>query len=141
MSDIFSPDVRKRIMQAVKSTHSQLENTFSANLWRKGARFRRNVASLPGNPDIAIKKYRVVIFIDSCFWHKCESHCKMPKSNTEYWCNKLKRNAIRDKEITNYYVQKGWIIRRIWEHQLKTEFSKTVDDTFIIIEQAKNNLR
>ncbi|WP_412728501.1 hypothetical protein [Geobacillus stearothermophilus] len=71
-------------MKAIKS-RSQLEDTVSKALWREGYRFRKNDKTLLGKPDISIKKYKVAIFIDSCFWHGCPLHGNMPESNREYW--------------------------------------------------------
>lgn len=120
-------------MQAIKSK-SQLENKVAAELWKKGIRFRRNVKNLFGKPDIAIKKYKIVIFIDSCFWHGCEVHGNMPKSNTHYWKEKLKRNIERDNQVTAYYKERNWYILRIWEHEFKEDFEIAVKkvEEFII---------
>src|SRR5699024_10844570 len=92
----------------------------------KGYRFRRNTKDLFGKPDISIKKYKIVIFIDSCFWHQCPIHGNMPKTNVEYWKPKLERNVERDKEVDEYYKQKGWNIKRIWEHEVKKDLEKVV---------------
>ncbi|MCS3486073.1 DNA mismatch endonuclease Vsr [Bacillus sp. JUb11] len=70
-------------MQAIKSV-SKLEDKITKQLWSKSIRFRRNVKDLKGKPDIAIKKYKVVIFIDSYFWHACPIHGNIPKSNMDY---------------------------------------------------------
>ncbi|MCP1531669.1 DNA mismatch endonuclease (patch repair protein) [Bacillus velezensis] len=75
MSDTHTKDQRRKNMQAIKSK-SKLEDKVSSELWRRGLRFRRNVKSLFGKPDIAIKKFKIVIFIDSCFWHDCSFHGK-----------------------------------------------------------------
>lgn len=124
-------------MQAIRS-QSRLENRFSKALWHKGVRFRKNVKSLKGKPDIAIKKYKVVIFIDSCFWHACPIHGTRPKSNTEYWDKKLERNKERDLEINRYYQDLGWNILRIWEHEIKEDMEKAVFKALCFIEESKN---
>ena len=72
-----------------------------------------------GNPDFIDWKKKVTIFIDGCFWHKCPKHFIAPKSNKEYWLPKLKKNVLRDKEITLAYKNSGWRVVRIWEHDLK----------------------
>ncbi|MES9779227.1 DNA mismatch endonuclease Vsr, partial [Bacillus velezensis] len=82
---------RRKTMRSIKS-ESKLEQRITSELWRRGLRFRRNVKSLFGKPDIAIKKYKIVIFIDSCFWHNCPKHGHIPKSNIQYWNEKLLRN-------------------------------------------------
>jgi len=124
-------------MQAIKS-QSKLENIVTKELWNHGLRFRKNVRSLYGNPDIAIKKYKVVIFIDSCFWHVCPIHGNTPKTNQEYWEKKLQRNVERDKEVTKYYKDKNWNILRVWEHEVKNDFFATIEKLMEFINEAKN---
>lgn len=114
-----------------------LEDLVTHELWKRGYRFRRNVRSLKGTPDIAIKKYKVVIFIDSCFWHLCPIHGKIPKSNVEFWSNKLHRNQERDKEVTEFYERRSWNILRLWEHEIRGEFEKTVDRITEFINKSK----
>ncbi|MDF2960911.1 MAG: mismatch repair protein Vsr [Paenibacillus sp.] len=113
-------------MSAIRSTHTKIEDRVSKALWRHGFRFRKNVKALKGKPDIVIQKYKIVIFIDSCFWHGCPVHGRLPKSNIDFWANKLERNRSRDWEITNYYKNKGWNVMRVWEHDLKADFQKTI---------------
>lgn len=93
----------------------------------------KNVRLLPGNPDIAIKKYKIAIFIDSCFCHACPIHGNMPKSNQEYWTKKLNR----DQEINQHYKETGWFILRVWEHEFKKDFDGTVRGIMSFIKDAK----
>jgi len=86
-------------MRAIKSKDSLLEKRLRAELKKRGYKFTTNVAKLPGKPDIVFKKYNNVIFLDSCFWHGCKSHCRFPSANRRYWRAKIERNRIRDKEI------------------------------------------
>ncbi len=79
-------------MQSISSSHTKLENEILKNLWKNGLRFRGNVKNLLGKADLAIKKYKLVVFIDSCFWHGCSLHCRMPASNKDYWKKKVERN-------------------------------------------------
>jgi len=136
MTDKVSPKKRSQIMSKIKSKNTRLENKIISDLWKRGFRFRRNVASLTGKPDIAIKKYKIVIFIDSCFWHGCPRHCRMPSSNRTYWEKKIKRNKERDREVTNFYKEKGWHILRIWEHELKNDYENILSK----IEKFINNI-
>ena len=138
MTDNVTKEKRREIMQSVRS-QSALENLVSRELWKRGIRFRKNVKSLFGKPDIAIKKYKIVIFIDSCFWHACENHGRRPKSNEEFWNKKLDRNKNRDKEVQNYYLEKGWHIKRIWEHDIKNDFEQTLDELVQFIENIRNS--
>jgi hypothetical protein len=65
------------------------------------------------------KKRRVAVFVDSCFWHGCPEHCKMPVNNREFWEEKIVRNGSRDAEVAKWYEDNGWRIVRVWEHDLK----------------------
>ncbi|MCL6633110.1 MAG: very short patch repair endonuclease [Alicyclobacillus herbarius] len=136
MADVFSKEMRSRTMRAVRSV-SELENKVSKALWHRGLRFRKNVRSLTGTPDIAIKKYRIVIFVDSCFWHGCSEHCRIPSSNQKYWINKIQRNIERDEKVNEYYTSIGWEVIRIWEHDLRTDFNGTIDSIIDIINSVK----
>jgi len=78
-----------------------------------------------------------VIFIDSCFWHGCEKHGQLPKSNQDFWAKKIKGNLERDRKVSEYYMKNGWNILRVWEHQLKDEFDKTIDEVCRFITEAK----
>lgn len=126
MADNLTPEQRHKNMTHIKSTNTKIEKDITKALWNLGYRFRKNVKGLPGKPDIAIKKYKIVIFLDSCFWHKCPEHFKKPKSNLEYWEPKIKRNVERDAEINRYYQNKNWHILRIWEHEVKKDFDNTL---------------
>jgi DNA mismatch endonuclease, patch repair protein len=125
--DKISKEARSQNMKAIRSTKTTIEERVSKALWSKGIRFRKNVKSLKGKPDIAIKKYKCVIFIDSCFWHACPQHGHIPKSNIEFWQSKLNRNRERDAETNDYYREIGWHVIRIWEHELKENFIGVID--------------
>lgn len=138
MTDSISLEQRRKNMQAIKSI-SKLEGIVTKELWKKGLRFRRNSKDLFGKPDISLKKYKVVIFIDSCFWHCCPIHGNMPKTNQEFWEKKLNRNVERDKEVNKYYFDNGWNIKRVWEHEIKEDLNKTLNDILQFIQEAKGN--
>ncbi|MBS4214163.1 very short patch repair endonuclease [Neobacillus rhizophilus] len=137
MADNLTKDQRSKNMKAIKSK-SALENRVTKALWKMGFRFRKNV-NIFGKPDIAIKKYKIVIFIDSCFWHCCPLHGNMPKSNKDYWEKKLERNKKRDIEVNKYYEEKGWCILRVWEHEFKKDFDTTVKKIAEFIDRNSSN--
>lgn len=141
MADNLTKEQRTKNMKAIRSSNTKLENRVTKALWKRGLRFRKNVKNLPGKPDIAIAKYKVVIFIDSCFWHGCSQHGNQPKSNKEYWIAKLERNRKRDEEITRYYQDKGWYILRIWEHEVKQDFELAVNTILRLVDESKNSLK
>ena len=138
MADNLTKEQRHKNMTNIRSTNTRIEKDVTKALWNLGYRFRKNVKTLPGKPDIAIQKYKIVIFLDSCFWHKCPEHFKKPKSNLEYWEPKIKRNIERDAEINQYYKDNNWHILRIWEHEIKkTNFQNTIEKIKNFIETYK----
>ncbi|WHY65632.1 very short patch repair endonuclease [Neobacillus sp. SuZ13] len=137
MADNLSKELRTKNMKAIRS-QSKLESLVSRELWKKGFRFRKNVKTLFGKPDIAIQKYKIVIFIDSCFWHACPIHGSRPKSNQEYWDKKLSRNKKRDDEVNEYYKKNKWHIKRVWEHEIKQSLDQIISELIDFIEKSKS---
>ena len=115
--DTFSKEKRSEIMRHVKSTETKLEKIFRSALWIEGLRYRKNASSY-GKPDLMLKNRKLVIFIDSCFWHGCKKHLRTPHSNQSYWLKKIERNKNRDKEVNEHYKHKNWKVFRIWEHDI-----------------------
>ncbi|HJX51043.1 MAG TPA: very short patch repair endonuclease [Candidatus Nanoarchaeia archaeon] len=113
-------------MSKVRSKDTKIEIQFRTELWKKGYRYKKNVSKLKGKPDLYFPKFRTVVFIDSCFWHGCKKHLRMPSSNKDYWKNKIKKNTNRDKEINKYFKQNGYKIIRIWEHDIQANLDKTI---------------
>ena len=124
MTDIVSKKKRSEIMRAIKSKDTKIELAFRKTLWQKGFRYRKNSSKYFGKPDIVLKKFKTVIFLDSCFWHGCKKHYRIPSVRKNYWTQKIARNAARDKEVSKYYKKQGWKITRIWEHDLNKNFKK-----------------
>mgnify|MGYP002619771559 FL=1 len=127
MTDVLSKEQRRKNMQAIRAKETALEKLVRKELWKKGIRYRKNVRGLMGAPDIAIKKYKLVVFLDSCYWHGCPEHGVMPKSNREFWEKKIKRNVDRDMEVTKYYKSRSWTILRFWEHEVKQDLGSVID--------------
>jgi DNA mismatch endonuclease (patch repair protein) len=138
MPDKFTKEIRRKTMQAVKSRDTKLENDVIRELWSRGIRFRRNVNDLRGKPDIAIKKWKIVIFIDSCFWHGCEIHYRAPETHEDFWRRKIARNRTRDLETINYYINNNWHILRVWEHELSQDFKGTIEKIVIFVNQFRH---
>ena len=114
-------------MSRVKSKDSSIEIILRKELWKNGLRYRKNSSKYFGKPDVIFKRYRTVIFIDSCFWHGCPTHLRMPSSHRKYWKPKIARNKKRDKEINLYYKKSEWKIIRVWEHDILENLPKCVD--------------
>lgn len=127
--DRISRQVRSKVMSAVHGQGTQLEDQLAQLLKKnKLLHFKRNPPGVYGNPDFVFQKQCVAIFVDSCFWHGCHWHCRMPASNRTYWQNKLERNRVRDRQVNRVLKREGWLVIRIWEHQLDDDekFSKIV---------------
>ena len=120
MSDIVSKKKRSEIMSRIKSKDSKIEISFRRELWNQGFRYSKNSAKYFGKPDVVLLKHQTVIFIDSCFWHGCKKHCRIPSVRKKYWTEKIARNKERDKEVSKHYKKLYWKIFRIWEHNLNT---------------------
>ena len=101
--DSLTPEHRSWNMSQIKSKDTKIEVKVRQYLFSKGFRFRKNDNRFPGKPDVVLPKYRTVIFVNGCFWHM-HSGCKqgrLPKSNVEFWRNKLEKNVENDKRLRN----------------------------------------
>ena len=115
--DDRSREQRSKTMAAVKSQNTKLEREFLDDLPVKG--IERHPNDILGTPDLAHRRRKVALFIDSCFWHGCPAHCRMPSSNRPYWTQKIYRNRKRDLRVNKELRASGWMVIRIWEHSLK----------------------
>ena len=128
MADNHSKEVRSMNMSHIRSTNSKPEEIVRKYLFSKGLRYRKNVSNMPGKPDIVLRKYKTVIFVNGCFWHQHDcGRFVMPSSNTEDWYNKISRNVERDKTNIELLKAQGWKVLVIWECQLK----KKVADIYL----------
>lgn len=121
MSDVFSKKKRSEIMSRVKSKNSKPELFIRSELHKMGYRFRLHDAKLLGSPDIVLKKYKTVIFINGCFWHG-HHNCKyshLPKTNKRFWKKKINKNRKRDSFVKNKLRKLGWKSITIWTCQIK----------------------
>lgn len=122
--DTVSKRKRSKIMSRIKNKNSKIEVLFRKELWKLGFRYRKNSNRYFGKPDIVLLKYKTAIFIDSCFWHGCKKHCRIPAIHKKYWMEKISRNIKRDQEVSKYYKTQCWKIFRIWEHKIDKKSSK-----------------
>lgn len=120
LADNHTKEVRSRNMSHIRSTNSKPEEIVRKYLFSKGLRYRKNVSSLPGKPDIVLRKYNSIVFVNGCFWHKHDcGRFVMPTSNTEYWSKKINGNVERDESNIAKLESIGWKVYIIWECQLK----------------------
>ena len=123
-SDVHSPEVRSFNMSQIKSKHTKPEDIVSKYLYHAGMRrYKRNDSNLPGSPDIAISKYKTAIFVNGCFWHGHEGckYFKYPKTNEDFWRNKINTNRERDQRKAEELKALGWNVIVVWECELKGE--------------------
>jgi DNA mismatch endonuclease (patch repair protein) len=157
MTDRLTPAQRHLVMSHIRSRNTKPELKVRQWLWRHGYRYRLNVKSVPGKPDIVMRKYHTAIFVNGCFWHghqvtwspdeslesveslenKVESSrcCKIPQTNREFWVNKIKRNQERDQQNYQLLIDNGWLVIVIWECQLKP---KRIEQTMTEVELLLN---
>lgn len=122
MADNHTKEVRSMNMSHIRSTNSKPEEIVRKYLFSKGLRYRKNVSKLPGKPDIVLPKYKTVVFVNGCFWHKHDcGRFVMPSSNVEYWTRKIEGNVQRDKFNITLLKGLGWRVLVIWECQLKKD--------------------
>lgn len=136
----YTSEQRSRLMQKIRSEGTKPEQKLRKALWHLGYRYRKNVKSLPGKPDIAIKKYKVAIFIDGEFWHgyNWPEKKRRIKRNRAYWIPKIERNMQRDREHTLRLQQMGYTVFRFWEQRLKKEFHQCLRAVTEAIEARKD---
>jgi len=134
--DNLTKEKRSWNMSKIRSKDSELEIKFRKILWKNKIRYRKNVSGMKGKPDLVFKKFKIVLFIDSCFWHKCPIHGHLPKSNIGFWNIKLEKNKRRDTEINKYYKKNGWESIRIWEHELDQNFQKKAKEVLKKLQHA-----
>lgn len=119
--DTLTPQQRHHVMASVRSKDTKPEMLVRKYLWNEGFRYRLNNPHLPGHPDIVLRKYRTCVFVNGCFWHGHEG-CKyfsLPKTNTEFWKKKIKRNKERDRFEQKQLAAMGWHCITVWECELK----------------------
>lgn len=145
--DRISQEARSALMSRIRSKHTRPELCVRSLLHRLGFRFRLHKQDLPGCPDIVLPKYRAVIFVHGCFWH---GHaCRFgsaPKSNVEFWSNKLQNNRTRDQRNVAALNDMGWEVLEVWECEIRhlealevllTKFLKCSDQRLISAAREK----
>lgn len=122
MSDVHSKEIRSKNMSAIKGKNTSPEMIVRKALFSHGFRYRLHVSALPGKPDIVLPKYKTVIFVHGCFWHRHEGcrYATTPESNRDFWLEKLTANVQRDQMNYQKLQSMGWKIVLVWECELKS---------------------
>ena len=164
MTDTMTPNQRHYCMSRIRSRNTKPELLVRQWLWNHGYRYRLNVKSVPGKPDIVMRKYRTAIFVNGCFWHGHgvalgvkpedsflgsssvasgfnpeetgnESCCRIPQTNREFWMKKIQRNQERDQKNYHLLRNRGWQVIVVWECELKP---KQIEETMTKVELQLN---
>ncbi|MXZ52250.1 MAG: very short patch repair endonuclease [Acidimicrobiaceae bacterium] len=107
-------------MQGNRSRDTKPEMAVRSAVHRRGIRFRVSARPQPEiarTADLVLRKTRIAVFVDGCYWHGCPDHHTQPATNAQYWADKIARNVERDSETTAYLQQAGWTVLRFWEHE------------------------
>ncbi len=107
-------------MSRVRGRNTRPEITIGRELWARGLRCRLK-RKMYGKPDINIVGAKIVVFVDGCFWHGCPEHGSLPKTNPEFWADKLEKNKKRGKRVNRTRKADGWKVLRFWEYQIKSD--------------------
>ena len=142
MMTMTKKEQRSKIMRAIKSKNTSVEILLAKALWHRGHRYRKNDKTIFGSPDIVFRKYRIVIFIDSEFFHGYNWHEKKQKlkDNREYWIAKIERNMNRDEKVNDFLLSKGWTVIRFWGLEVKKNLWKCVNMIEIKMEEYKKKV-
>lgn len=100
-------------------------------VWRRGLRYRVDVAPLKGTrrrADMVFRSARVAVYVDGCFWHRCPEHATSPRANSEWWADKLAANVRRDRDTDARLTEAGWLVIRVWEHEDMTEAAARIEE-------------
>ena len=137
MADIVSPEKRSRNMSAIRSKNTKPEVYLRKLLFAQGCRYRIADKSVPGHPDIFLRKYNTAIFVNGCFWHR-HPGCKyayIPKSHTEFWQKKFNDNIQRDRVVKAELLEQGIKCLIVWECTIR-QMMKCIDMEQRIIQQC-----
>ena len=115
-----APEAVRRSMRSNKGRDTSPELALRRRVHRLGLRYRVNerpIASLRRTADLVFPRWKLVVFVDGCFWHSCPDHGSLPAARQEWWAAKLERTVERDRETNEALRDAGWTVLRIWEHE------------------------
>lgn len=138
MPDVHTPETRSYNMSRIRGKDTKPEIAVRKFLFSQGFRYRKNVRKMPGAPDIVLPKYKTCIFVNGCFWHKHDG-CRYfvwPKSNVEFWRDKIEKNVARDQKNYDLLRTEGWNVIVVWECEIKHDFENIMTE---LTESIKNN--
>lgn len=120
MADLVDRSTRARMMSGIRAKDTRPEITLRKGLHALGFRFRLHAKDIPGRPDIVLPKFSALIHVHGCFWHGHECrYCKIPKTNTLFWQEKIRSNRYRDERTLRLQMDAGWRCLVVWECALR----------------------
>lgn len=128
MVDVLTPEQRSRNMSRIRGKDTKPELTLRSLLHARGLRFRLHRPDLPGRPDIVLPKYRTVVFVHGCFWHRHEDcpYATIPKTRSDFWAAKFEATVARDANKAAELEASGWQVHTVWECELKKDAERVV---------------
>ena len=146
MTDVLTPEQRRRNMQNIHQKDTSIELCLRKALWKKGYRYRKNVKTLPGKPDIVITKYKIEIFCDSEFFHGKDWEVlkqRLEKGvHGDFWVKKITNNRRRDDEVNKKLLFMGWTVIRFWGKEIMKntdECERVIEETVFDIKMEVND--
>lgn len=136
MADVVSSLKRSQMMAGIRGKDTKPELVVRQELFRRGFRYRLHKKGLPGKPDLVLPKHNSVIFVNGCFWHGHECRVfKWPKSNKDFWEEKILGNRVRDQRNIQLLQTAGWRVLTVWECSFK---GKSVQDVSVAVDQIES---
>lgn len=135
MADVHTPAQRSFNMSRIRGRDTKPERLLRSLLHRAGLRFRKNVKSLPGKPDIVLPKHRTVVLVHGCYWHR-HPGCRFsttPATNASFWTKKFAGTVERDRKAEQFLREQGWRVLTVWECQLRSNPLQTAEEVRRII--------
>jgi len=126
--DTLTKEKRSELMSKVRSKNSKAELIVFRELRKRKIYFAKHVQKIKGTPDIVFRRKKVVVFIDSDFWHGHPERGTMSKTNVEYWSNKIKENKERDIKVDEELNRQGWKVVRLWEYDIKRNLEESIEE-------------
>lgn len=131
MVDVVDAETRSRMMAGIKGKNTRPELALRRALYARGFRYRLHSKKVPGRPDLVFPKYRAVIFVHGCFWHRHEGcrYTTIPATRPEFWQAKFDANVARDSAVQMTLLEDGWRVATVWECALRKadQISATTD--------------
>ena len=140
--DVLTPEQRRKCMSRIKSKDTSIEVLLRKALWREGIRYRKNLKTLPGKPDIAITKHKIAVFCDGELWHGKDWEAKKDtiKTNRDFWIPKIEKNFTKDNVNEKKLEKMGWIIIRFWGMDIKKNLAACVNEIKETIYEKENGM-